>query len=97
MIPVKLLKEAEIELWGSVDFYEEQDPGLGLDFEVEIREALHFIQLKPDLWPIRKREVRQYLLDRFPFIIHYRLEKTHIRILAIAHCSRKPGYWKERI
>ncbi|MCG8525355.1 MAG: hypothetical protein MI748_03165 [Opitutales bacterium] len=42
--PIKLLKESEIELWESVDFYETQVSGLGLDFEAEIRNALIIIR-----------------------------------------------------
>ena len=34
---IKILKEAELELWATVLFYEEKRKGLGLDFEIEIR------------------------------------------------------------
>ena len=94
--PIRLIKEAEIELWESVDFYENQVAGLGLDFESEIRNALRIIQQNPEMWPLRQRNVRRYLIERFPFAIHYTIEPDILRIIAIAHCSRKPGYWKNR-
>ena len=94
--PIKLIHEAEIELWESVEFYETQVAGLGLDFQSEIRSALKIIQQSPELWPVRKSNVRRYLVDRFPFAIHYTIEPELLRVVAIAHCSRKPEYWKNR-
>lgn len=94
--PIKLLKEAEIELCESVHFYETQVSGLGLDFEAEIRNALRIIRQNPEMWPLRKRGVRRYLMDRFPYAIHYPVEPNLIRFVAVAHCSRKPDYWKNR-
>ena len=31
-----VLREAEIEFWASVDYYEEQEPGLGVRFNLEV-------------------------------------------------------------
>jgi hypothetical protein len=36
-------------------------------------------------------------LDRFPYLILYLDYPDRIRILALAHTSRRPGYWKTRI
>jgi plasmid stabilization system protein ParE len=48
-------------------------------------------QLPPDL-PVRRRAV-----TRFPYHVVYIELATHIRILAIAHDRRKPGYWERRL
>ena len=34
---------------------------------------------------------------RFPFTVYYRDDLHEIYILAIAHTSRRPGYWKSRM
>ena len=36
-------------------------------------------------------------LERFPFVIHYVDLHNTIWILAFAHTSRKPGYWRRRL
>jgi toxin ParE1/3/4 len=48
-------------------------------------------RLPPDL-TVRRRPV-----TRFPYHVVYLELTTHIRILAIAHDRRKPGYWKDRL
>ena len=40
---------------------------------------------------------RRRAVTRFPYHVVYMEMATHIRILAIAHDRRKPGYWKERL
>ena len=44
-----------------------------------------------------ERDVRRYLLRRFPFAILYRLEPDHLRILAVKHHSRQSDYWQARM
>ncbi len=39
--------------------------------------------------------VRRRAVKRFPYYLVYLEMATHIRILAIAHDRRKPGYWKD--
>jgi hypothetical protein len=36
-------------------------------------------------------------VTRFPYHVIYLEMATHIRILALAHDRRKPGYWKGRL
>ena len=85
MKDIRILKEAEIELFEAVSYYEEQQIGLGLDFESEIRRAFFVIQSKPDLWVRRFKEFRRFFLQRFPFDVWYIEEVECIRVYAIAH------------
>jgi toxin ParE1/3/4 len=36
------------------------------------------------------------MAGKFPYGILYTIEPDYILILAVMHCSRKPGYWKSR-
>ena len=94
---VKLIHEAETELREAVLYYEEQQGGLGGEFIREVRTALQIIQRAPEMWPARARGMRRYLVARFPFLVHYRIESERILVVAIAHGHRKPGYWTDRI
>ena len=41
--------------------------------------------------------IRRYLLDRFPYGIYYRMpDENAIRIIAVRHHSRRPGYGMRR-
>jgi hypothetical protein len=33
----------------------------------------------------------------FPFIVVYRTVPAGIQVIAIAHTSRRPGYWRKRL
>jgi toxin ParE1/3/4 len=63
----------------------------------EVRTALRFVQNAPEMWPPKSCGMRRYLINRFPFVLHYRVESDLIRVVAIAHGRQKPGYWKTRI
>ena len=93
---IRILKEAELELWEAAVFYEEKRKGLGLDFEFEIRRSLLIIQTNPTLWPKRFFKFRKFIIQKFPFDIWYYIENRFIRIYAIAHQRRQPNYWKSR-
>ena len=97
MKPLIVAQEAEHELAGSVAFYENREAGLGLDFERAAQRVLKKIASSPDRWPAGKYGTRHYLMQRFPFVIHYLDMPDRIWIVAFAHTSRKPNYWKTRI
>ena len=89
--------EAENELSDSVAFYERRQPGLGSDFEQAAREAVRTIQSDPERHPPQNDGTRRLVMERFPFVIHYADLPGTIWILAFAHTSRKPGYWRRRL
>lgn len=96
MTPVFILHEAEIELWEAVEFYENRCPGLGLDFEREIKAAVDCIRQSPGRWPVHRDGTRRYLIHRFPYFVVYFLHQDQVWVVAVAHCRRRPGYWSGR-
>ena len=48
-------------------------------------------------WPgLDAQGVRKASLARFPFSVAYVVLESRILILAVAHASRRPGYWRDR-
>lgn len=88
---------AEAELLEAVRFYEEKVPSLGLDLLEKIDLAITSTESDPERNRLIEKEVRRYLLPRFPFAIYYRMLPEHVRILAIKHHSRHPDYWRDRL
>ncbi len=97
MKPVLFHPDAEKELDRSIGFYEEQQVGLGLDFQREVQRGLSQIVEAPSRWPIHKYGIHKFLLKGFPFYIYYLDLPEYIWIAAVAHCKRKPNYWKKRL
>lgn len=99
---VRFEEEADAEYRLAGRWYEGQREKLGIEFFDAVDAAIDRIVEMPrggtrlprmpaDL-PVRRRAV-----TRFPYHVVYLETPTHIRILAIAHDRRKPGYWKDRV
>jgi hypothetical protein len=91
-------REATAELDEAIARYENQRPGLGLDFLLSIEQATLRIQRNPSAFPLHENTtLRRYVLMRFPYSIFYQEMPDCIWIAAIAHQKRRPGYWKSRV
>jgi plasmid stabilization system protein ParE len=95
---VELHPEAAVEYDAAFDWYLARSPDAALKFDAEFNRALVEITQAPQRWVGGSYNTRRFLLRKFPFLLIYR-ERTagEIQIVAVAHTSRKPGYWKERI
>ena len=66
-------------------------------FERELDKAVRLLMQFPQLGTPGLRESRKLRLSGFPYILHYRANGDMLRILAVAHQGRKPGYWRGRV
>ena len=102
---VRFEEEADVEYRLAGRRYESHREHLGIEFFdavdavdaaidriVEMPRVGTRIPRMPAALPVRRRAV-----TRFPYHVVYVETSSHIRILAIAHDRRKPGYWKPRL
>jgi toxin ParE1/3/4 len=66
---------------------------LGLAFVAEFERAVDLILANPEAGAVFRRDRRRYLLRRFPYSIIYQLTTDELRVVAVAHQRRRPGYW----
>lgn len=97
-----LLDEARAEARSGVLYYlqEADDVMVAVRFEAAIERALDAIREIPERWPITDEpsRTRRYLLNR-PYndwLLVYRADPTEVRVLAVMHGRREPGYWRGR-
>jgi plasmid stabilization system protein ParE len=88
---------AEEEFSAAVDWYEVRQPGLGVDFAVEVRAAIGRAIALPKAWAELEPGIRRVLTQRFPYGVLYSPADLGVFILAVMHLSREPGYWKDRL
>jgi toxin ParE1/3/4 len=69
---------------------------LGLAFVAEFERTANFVLANPLLGAIFRGDRRRYFFRRFPYSIIYQVTKEELRIIAIAHNRRRPGYWAQR-
>jgi toxin ParE1/3/4 len=94
---IRMHSEAEAELEEGVSHYEERKPGLGLDFQAEVEAALALIEENPAIGARYKRTtIRYFKVKRFPYVVYYDELDEVIWVPAVAHGSRKLGYWRKR-
>ena len=77
-------------------FYEIAHPSLGDDFLDDIRFAIDSVREHPKLGVALGYGFRRVLVRRFPFSIIYFVEPGQIVVVAVAHQSRRPDYWRTR-
>jgi hypothetical protein len=69
-------------------WYEERSPGLGAVFAIECSKCLTRIQRNSDWVAPDSDGVRTIRLSRFPYVIHFLLEKDLIVVLAVMFGGR---------
>ncbi len=102
MKPLVFDSEAEAELRGAIEWYEEERAGLGDEFWSEVQQVLRLIGEHPSLGGKISRvriqgSVRRLLVRRFPYFVIYRERPDHLQVIAVAHQSRRPGFWRRRV
>ena len=89
--------EAQADLREAAEFYRAKaDTALSLALLVEFERSVGLLLQHPGLGRIWRHGKRRLLMKRFRYALIYSVVDDQIRILAIAHQSRRPGYWRRR-
>lgn len=48
------------------------------------------------MWSRYLQGTRQVQLHRYPYLVVYKLRRSVVQVVAVAHASRRPGYWAKR-
>ena len=96
-----LLPEAQAEMSEAAVRYEGDRAGLGGENLVAVNEAVESIVAMPLLFGFYEalpdnHRFRRLRMRRFPYVVIYECREDHILIVAVAHTSRRPGYWLRR-
>ena len=78
-------------------WYQKRSPKAALDFIEELHRAADTIGEAPERWPAGKNNTKRFVLWRFPFVIIYSEQQSAVTIWAVAHSSRRPEYWGDRL
>jgi len=81
---------------GGLYYSREANADLARAFISEFERSAALLGEQPELGAPWRGRARRFPLRRFPYSIVYYLSEGHIRILAVAHQSRKPGFWRHR-
>ena len=101
MTVVRYEPEALEELEESVAWYERARPGLGARFAARVENMLDRIAEAPRSFPVilsvDGATVHRSILEKFPYAVVFLPLEAEVRVLAVAHLHRRPGYWRGRV
>jgi plasmid stabilization system protein ParE len=86
--------EASADIRDEAEYYEGKQLGLGLELLQEVDSAINTIVSMPEAFAERRKNIRMYVLSRFPFSVLYRLrdEKRCLEVLVVRHHARHQDY-----
>lgn len=101
MPQLRILRQAAEEAEAAAAWYERERAGLGTEFLEAIEAAIDviesgFLPLSPLPGSVGVLGAKRLILRRFPYAIVVVDRGDEKIIVAFAHHSRKPGYWRER-
>lgn len=97
MKPANYHPLARSEMIDSALFYESRRRELGERFLEAVKTAEGRVRKNPLLGRTFEAGTRKIRVKIFPFSLSYKERPDHIFIYAVAHLSRRPGYWMERL
>lgn len=97
MFSVVLDPRAIQDIQQAIDYYDEQEPGLGEQFEEILNEHLHNLKQNP-FFQIRYNNVHCLPMKKYPYMIHFTINKQErlVSVRAVFNTSRNPTIWKDR-
>jgi len=103
--PVRLSRDAELEAESAARWYEARSPGLGVEFLSALAASLEAIEDRgvetfaeaPDAPSRKDVTFRVARLRDFPYRVVFAELAEEVRVYAVAHERRRPGYWKKRL
>jgi toxin ParE1/3/4 len=84
------------ELAAAVQSGEDHTRGLGAEFKAEAQRVTQLLLETPLIGEALGKNFRRFPFRRFPFTFIYRIDGDRLRIMAVAHRRRHPGYWSQR-
>ena len=92
---LKLLPIAYKDLRKAKKWYLGINTALGEDFKLKINKELDYITQNPKHYQKRYKELRQAIVDRFPYTIYYLIEEELKIVVVIGVLAQKQSF--ERI
>ena len=90
-------RHARIEYYEAIEYYARIDEKLGERFVAVVEEAIEQMSRTPERFRCFDGDMRKVRVEDFPFAVIYRIEGRELRIIAVMHLHRRPGYWRERL
>lgn len=93
----ELHPDALAEYREAARYYADCQAGLEQRFITAVEYAIQQIIATPKQFRVLEDDIRRCLTRVFPYAVLYTIEPDYILIIAVMHCHRAPGYWRQRV
>ena len=98
MAEVRIGEEAEAEYTEALAWYASRSARAADGFEAAFALAVDQIGRTPERFPeCDEAGYRFAVLGRYPYSVIYQVTEDVALVVAVAHASRRPGYWTDRV
>ena len=98
MARLDVLAEAKQEIRDGIAWYAKSSTRTSKRFKERVREMLQYLSRNPKHFGWYDDDFRHVVLNPYPYtIIYHELPDGIVQVIAVAHTSREPGYWNERV
>ena len=96
---VKIDIDAFLDIQEAADWYNYKVEKLGDRFKRKVKLQINGLKNNPETYRIRYNNVRCVLIKKFPFLIHFKIDKKNriVEVIAVIHTSRNPKIWEQKI
>jgi plasmid stabilization system protein ParE len=93
----EITDEAEADYRSAIDFYAEDSKEAARALALEFRAVIALLRQRPLIGTPYIDGTRRKVFTRFPFSVIYDVLEDRIGVIAVAHHSRDPEYWVDRV
>ena len=97
MKPVNIQPRAEAEADEAAAWYEAEQPGLGIEFLLELDAAIERAAESLLAYARVFLDARRVVMRRFPFAVYFLYEADVVEVFAILHQRRAGSLWQSRV
>lgn len=94
---VSLALAAQIELAEALQWLTERSLERALEFDAAYERLEARIAANPKQFPEIEPGIHRALVPRFRYSVFFIVRNEEAVIVALAHQSRRPGYWRDRL
>ena len=85
------------EIRDAIAWYRDRDDRAGSELRTLITAAEELVQRSPEAWAAYFHGTRGFRFQKYPFVLAYVIRGGTVFVVALAHTSLEPGYWRERL
>jgi len=94
---LEFFEDAASEMEEDRAWYRERSESAEAGFLRDLDHAIQQVSDAPAQWPRYLARTQRYVFPTYPYSLVYFVADDVIRVVAVAHDKKRPGYWRERL